>query len=76
MGFQIKKELLNLVLQIFKGKEFRYRLPKIAHQNLLDSPDQKKMIMNLIHRPLLVYTNYLLTYLKKIRIVKKIKLLE
>ena len=58
MGFQIKKELLNLVLWIFKGKEFRYRSLKIAHQNLLDSPDQKKMIMNLIHMPLLVYLSF------------------
>ena len=35
MGFQIQKEILNLVLQIFKGKEFKYRSLKIAHQRPL-----------------------------------------
>ena len=39
---------------MFKGNEFKCRLLKVRLPNLLDSPNQKKMIMNLIYRPLLV----------------------
>ena len=41
MGFQIKKEFLNLVLYVLKRKEFKYRSSKFAYQNSLHSPNQK-----------------------------------
>ena len=36
MGLQIKIELLNLVLRIFKSNEFKYRILKVYLLNLLD----------------------------------------